>query len=113
MAVAAALLVGAGIPTGAPTHSGGDEASLSQAAPWPGALHAMLRPTVDGVENAIQGQKASGGRLLLLLAWPLYGLGLFQLLRTSRPPVGSGVRPSVARIRRWLSLRAPPSSRLA
>jgi hypothetical protein len=110
LAVAAALLGVAGTPTGGVTGAGYDGASLSQPARWPGALQAILRPNLDAVESTIQSQKPFGTRLLILLAWSFSALGLFELARAPRPPLAPGPRPSVVRLRRWLSLRAPPPS---
>ncbi len=73
-----------------------------------GAPDAMLRTEADRVERDFARTPRSGSRLLLLFAVPLAGLGLLLSARP-RPARTRGGPPSLARVRAWVGMRAPPS----
>lgn len=76
-----------------------------------GSLDVVLRTEADRLDGVVAG-KVGSTRLLLLLAAPFLGLALVLLFPAFRPRRAAASPFPVARLRRSVGLRAPPSSLL-
>lgn len=73
------------------------------------APDAVMRTEADRVEIGFSRTVHAAVRILLLFGAPLTGLALLLLLTPPRRARTPGGPPALARVRRWLVLRAPPS----
>ena len=107
--VVIALGVGGGGGGGGHRFIVDDGAGISSQPTPTGALDAVMRSDVDRIESTVSSKSGSIARLILLLAAPLSGVALLQLLAASRRPSRAGGPPALTRLRRWVGLRAPPA----
>lgn len=109
--VVAFVAVGAAAGSGGTaSHLSGDVAGITNRTSSGGVLEAVLRTQADRVETILSSKSAAAARLLLLLAATLAGLAVLPGLAFARR--GTRLVESAAqgaRLRAWLSLRAPPS----